>query len=381
MRKDVKLGMAIGGGLIAAMVGYLLFAPPANNNKKGTQLAGGPTSIIDPGDAGAGDANPANAGQPAAGDGASTNGNGAPADPSGNGGAARPTPTPKDAAAPKPEDKSKPGTPADNNGGGGASKSVIAGKSGTAATPKHEAGTPKHEAAPKHETVADGSGVTANGSPATIEPRAKLYYNPNDAWGGGVSTEAVFAGPSARKASAKIAASAAGDSGPAPADATAVADGTHIVRAGETLSSIALQAYGSSSLYHHILRANPGVNPNNLKLGTALKLPKLEDLKTAGSPSAAGGPGELSDGGRPIKEEPKIDPSRQYRVTSGDSLYKIAMRLYGKSAYVDKLYERNKATIGPNPTRLKLGMILDLPEPAASASAAPVEQTLSGGPQ
>src|SRR5678815_5692357 len=60
MRKDVKLGMAIGGGLIALLVGYLLLGPAANNNKKGTQLAaggnGGATSIIDPGDGTGGDA-------------------------------------------------------------------------------------------------------------------------------------------------------------------------------------------------------------------------------------------------------------------------------------------------------------------------------------
>src|SRR3954467_4974504 len=55
MRKDVKLGMAIGGGLIVLLVGYLLLAPPSNTNKKGTQFAkdGSANNIIDsagPGD-------------------------------------------------------------------------------------------------------------------------------------------------------------------------------------------------------------------------------------------------------------------------------------------------------------------------------------------
>ena len=31
MRKEVKLGMAIGGGLIAVLVVYLLVTPPANS--------------------------------------------------------------------------------------------------------------------------------------------------------------------------------------------------------------------------------------------------------------------------------------------------------------------------------------------------------------
>ena len=40
MRKEVKLGMVIGSGLIALLVVYLLVAPP-NNNKKGAGLANG----------------------------------------------------------------------------------------------------------------------------------------------------------------------------------------------------------------------------------------------------------------------------------------------------------------------------------------------------
>src|SRR5258708_7543338 len=58
MRKEVKLGMTLGGGAVALLVGYLLVAPPSN--KKGAQLAGGGGgSIIDnsqPGDLSAGGA-------------------------------------------------------------------------------------------------------------------------------------------------------------------------------------------------------------------------------------------------------------------------------------------------------------------------------------
>ena len=49
MRKEVKLGMTIGGGLIALLVVYMLVAPP-NQNKAGAQLATGDKggNIIDP---------------------------------------------------------------------------------------------------------------------------------------------------------------------------------------------------------------------------------------------------------------------------------------------------------------------------------------------
>ncbi len=48
------------------------------------------------------------------------------------------------------------------------------------------------------------------------------------------------------------------------------------VRKGDTLSSIALRAYGKSSLYNKIFEANPDLlaNPNNLRVGQVLRVPK-----------------------------------------------------------------------------------------------------------
>jgi nucleoid-associated protein YgaU len=51
---------------------------------------------------------------------------------------------------------------------------------------------------------------------------------------------------------------------------------TITVKAGDTLSSIALRAYGKSSMYKKIFEANPDLlsNPNNLKVGMRLRVPK-----------------------------------------------------------------------------------------------------------
>ena len=48
------------------------------------------------------------------------------------------------------------------------------------------------------------------------------------------------------------------------------------VRKGDTLSSIALRAYGKSSKYNKIFEANPDLlsNPNNLRVGQVLRVPK-----------------------------------------------------------------------------------------------------------
>jgi nucleoid-associated protein YgaU len=57
-------------------------------------------------------------------------------------------------------------------------------------------------------------------------------------------------------------------------DASATAR-THVVRNGETLSSIAQQYYGSPEAWHRIAAANADVvkNPDKVPLGTTLKIP------------------------------------------------------------------------------------------------------------
>lgn len=55
----------------------------------------------------------------------------------------------------------------------------------------------------------------------------------------------------------------------------AVAGNTYTVRSGDTLERISRQAYGKKSQWKLIAAANPGINPNNLKLGAVLKLPEV----------------------------------------------------------------------------------------------------------
>jgi nucleoid-associated protein YgaU len=350
MRKDVKLGMAIGGGLIVLLIGYLLFTPPAANNKKGTQLAigGGNGSIIDssgPGDLSTGDGPGVKA----------VNDNPGAGNVSGGNPVTRPTvepPAPEPAGGnAKPQSKSEV-----DQWGNTLDKGHI--EIPSHAKPK----ATEHARAPRHET-GEGSGTPNQPSPP------KLLYNPGDAWGGGVSTDAVFgsSGSAARRGKTDL---AANNTGGASSEIPAGGGGTHIVKAGETLSSIALSAYGSANYYPHILRANPNVNPNNLKLGTPLKLPHIDEVKAADH-----GPAHTAESS--AATEVKIDPSKQYRVQAGDSLYKIAVKIYGKSSYLDKIYEKNKALIGADNKRLKLGMILELPEKAPTAAAAPSDSTSS----
>ena len=129
-------------------------------------------------------------------------------------------------------------------------------------------------------------------------------------------------------------------------------DSTHIVKAGETLSSIAAAAYGDSKSWKLIAAANPTVNPNRLSAGTKLTVPAASGIVPHGSTVGS-----------------RIDSKSQYQVQASDSLYRISMRLYGTGDHATKLYEDNKDVIGANPARLKLGMILKLSDPPSVATA------------
>jgi len=122
---------------------------------------------------------------------------------------------------------------------------------------------------------------------------------------------------------------------------------THVVASGESFWTIAAAVYGDSKYYTKIIAANPDVDPNRLRAGTVLTIPPLADAQSSSAaPSSS-----------------RIDPATQYQVVSGDSLEAIAVKLYGKPAMKDKLYELNRTLIGPDENRLKVGWVLKLPEP------------------
>jgi LysM repeat protein len=384
MRKEVKLGMALGGGLVALLVAYLIVAPPSDH-KHGAQLAtggDGQQSIIDPSSQSGGDS----AQTTVVSDDKPAPTVTTPSDPAG---LDKPQHQQLPAEQPKTADAKSTGgaghdawqkaldkglTDAKDSKGGKGVTPVI--PVSTTPTPEKSKDVAKAPAAEKHTTPkAERNEIKLASTPITTEADrgVKMYFtNPNAAWGDGLSTrsatEAVDAAPRGPSKPAKslpsvaAAEESAGTLGSTSAVPTA--GSTHIVRSGETFSSIAQAVYGSAAYYPHLIRANPQANPNNLKLGTAIVIPKLEDVK------ATAAPGEhKTAAAMTLADDVKIDPAKQYRVAAGDSLYKISIKRYGTPSYVEAIYEKNKQLIGPNATKLKLGMILDLPEKAAAAGA------------
>jgi nucleoid-associated protein YgaU len=129
------------------------------------------------------------------------------------------------------------------------------------------------------------------------------------------------------------------------------ATNTYVVKENQSFSSIAKELYGSPHFYPHLMRANPGLDPLQLRPGMTIHVPDASAVKPTESPVAS-------------QATPEATPAvatGEYRVQSNDSLYRIAMKVYGSPKQVDEIYQLNKSTIGDDPARLKIGMVLKLP--------------------
>ncbi len=104
---------------------------------------------------------------------------------------------------------------------------------------------------------------------------------------------------------------------PAPERSTG---STHVVVAGESLFTIARKYYGSGKDWRRIADANPGVDPDRIKVGARLVIPAASAEVAASPPRNA-----------PREDAPPAPAAgpKTYVVEKGDSLYKIAQKFYG----------------------------------------------------
>jgi len=139
---------------------------------------------------------------------------------------------------------------------------------------------------------------------------------------------------------------------------------THKVQPGETFVTIARAAYGDGKYFKAIEKANPNVNPRALKPGMTIQLPPASDVKR---PTRAA---SKSRDNSPQTRPSSVSDGTTYTVQKDDSLYKIAHKLYpGKRGVEDELYLLNKQVIGPDSTKLKPGMVLKLPSPQTATAS------------
>ena len=106
-----------------------------------------------------------------------------------------------------------------------------------------------------------------------------------------------------------------------------------------------------------------GIVAEKIRPGMTINLPPESEVK--GTSTIATNTTAIADSTtlKPDTTSPKVDTQNQYEVQSGDSLHKIAMKLYGSSAKWQAIYDANKEAIGPDPAKVKAKSVLKLPEP------------------
>ncbi len=150
---------------------------------------------------------------------------------------------------------------------------------------------------------------------------------------------------------------------PAKPDTPASTDAnTHVVKAGETLSDVSKQHYGTTTKWKDIVKANPGIDPEGLKVGQKLKLPEI-----AGTPTTPSTPsGSPSTGSTPA---PSTDnPAATYTVKAGEYLEDIAQSQLGSRGAWKKLIDANP---GLDAKKLRIGQKLVIPGKSAPAETKP----------
>lgn len=138
---------------------------------------------------------------------------------------------------------------------------------------------------------------------------------------------------------------------------------THEVKPGDTLSAIAQRTYGDSESWRAIAAANPGVDPNNLKLGQVLVLPAPREVatSTSSSTSTAAAPSAAT-------KAPTVapGPGGTYTVQRGDVLSQIAQDRLGSVKRVPDILALNPGLI---PEQMQPGQVLAMPAGSSSRVA------------
>ena len=146
-------------------------------------------------------------------------------------------------------------------------------------------------------------------------------------------------------------------SAPSPAPTASNTSGTtYRILPGDTLSSIAAGWFGKEHDWPRIVAANPGLDPNRLKIGQSITLPPKASASTPSGGRGVAAPAPASSG----SARPRGGAS--YQVRTGDSLSRISQEAYGSANYWNVIYQANRSVIGANPADLSVGMTLVIPK-------------------
>lgn len=150
------------------------------------------------------------------------------------------------------------------------------------------------------------------------------------------------------------------ESAPLNKPATAAVD-IHRAQPGDTFLTLAQTYYGSSKYALFLRQANPDISDSSIRVGTAIRIPSLPADASTVADSSASRPNPLGSPAGANAPKP-AGGSRTYVVRPGDSFYKIAERELGKASRWKELLALNKSLVDGDPTRLRVGQKVVLPE-------------------
>lgn len=150
----------------------------------------------------------------------------------------------------------------------------------------------------------------------------------------------------------------------------------HKLASGETLSLLAQKYLGKASRWPAIVKANPDLDPNRLRVGAEIVIPDRGALDAELVSARARAPrSEVRPAARPTfipdeyvtsyapdgvtKPVAELRPD-QYRVEKGDTLGAIAQKKLGSVRHANKIFEANRDLM-KNPNDLRVGWVLQIP--------------------
>lgn len=142
---------------------------------------------------------------------------------------------------------------------------------------------------------------------------------------------------------------------------------SHVVARGDTLEAISTKYFGTPEHAGAIARANPLMSPARLTEGRTIRVP-MDPANVQGV--------VVGDAESTPDATAAADVS-EYVVQKGDSLARIARRLYDDESLADMIYQANRDKL-TSPERIRVGQTLRIPAKPVKKPSEPPAPT--GGP-
>jgi nucleoid-associated protein YgaU len=164
---------------------------------------------------------------------------------------------------------------------------------------------------------------------------------------------------------------------PAAARTEEARPSNYVIRAGDTLSTIAARLLGDEDRWGEIARANPDLDPKRLPVGKTIRVPAEGSLPGAAERKAEPKTVASKPASR-VESAPRTGGS--YTVRAGDSLSTIAASVLGDGSRWREIRDLNP---GVDPSRLAVGAQLAMPRDSKAVASAkkPTETGSSDRPR